>query len=542
MDNILQLAPAQIRPSPFNPRKHLGDLSDLANSISAVGLQQPVVVRPIPEASVLADVSHELVFGHRRHAAAQLAGLETITAIVREYSDDEVLEIQIVENSQREDVHPLDEAEGFEALIERGRSVAEVADRIGRPPAFVARRLQLLNLTPGSRQAFDEERLSIGAAMALARLPETLQNQALEELLEAAREIHWALDVDDDDEPTTSTISAKEANRLIRGKYLLRLADVPWDLADEAVADGRPDCSTCPARTGNQAHLWDDQPADLCLDPECYRAKLDASFLPRAQAQGFRPLSGEEAPAARHAYAYDPEWVRLDAKEWAPGGDDGGHERKPVSDIIHGHQVTRALAQDPETGAHVELVARADLRQIIQGASGVDGEQPDDYEAKWKAAQKREREAAKRRAVEVRLALAEAVQRIEDGWEDHFGLILRLAIRNCWSDSYQHTLARRGITEGDGKKVSDVEASVLELLDELAQGDPLGGYAKAMGLAFEVCLRRFAPSNGMHEGSDEWQAAMKALGVDLKAVKKAATAELRPKRKPRKAKPEATET
>lgn len=530
MDNIFDIELARIQPSPFNPRKHLGDLNDLANSIAEVGLQQPVVVRRVPGASTIDAITHELVFGHRRHAAAQLAGLQTITCIERDYDDDQVLEIQIVENSQREDVHPLDEADGFRVLHDRGREISEIAERIGRPPAFVAKRLQLLDLTPNAREAFSDEQLTVGAALALARLPADLQEAALTELLEAARESSFALWSGEGEAPP-NPVSARAANHLIRGSYLLRLADAPWDLADEKAAKGKPSCSSCPARTGNQAHLWDDQAPDLCLDRACYRAKLDASFKRLEKSKEIRTLTEEEAQGSLvNHYGRAGAWVRLDHKEYVRASDDGGYEATAVAKVIEGHEVERAWAQDPESGAHVELAARAQIEAIVNELNGraTHGSVGGVDDGGWKEQQKREREKQKKRAAEARLALAAMVDQVEEAWEDHGALIMKAVITNVWSDTQKQVLSRRGITpEGFNH-----EKPLFELLEQLLADDRLGSYASAMALTFELAIGRHMPAV-YTDGGDLWKQAVKELGIDMKAIRKAAAEELKPKRKPR---------
>jgi ParB family chromosome partitioning protein len=130
-----------VQRNPQQPRKHFdeADLNDLSASIKTHGVLQPILVRPI------ADGKYEIVAGERRWRAAQRAGLHTIPAVIRELNEVEVLEIAIVENVQRTDLNPIEEAQGFQALIDRfGRTQQEIADAVGKSRPHIANMLRLL--------------------------------------------------------------------------------------------------------------------------------------------------------------------------------------------------------------------------------------------------------------------------------------------------------------------------------------------------------------------------------------------------------------
>lgn len=167
-------------PSSMNPRKTLGDVTDLAASIREVGILEPILVRP-------RDGAAEVVAGSRRHAAAQAAGLLMVPCLVRELTDAQALELAIVENNQRGDIHPLDEAEAFQLLAAMNRLYTPevIAAKIGRPKAYVTGRLRLLQLEPTVREAFAADRITIGHADRIARLKPTVQERALLALVSA---------------------------------------------------------------------------------------------------------------------------------------------------------------------------------------------------------------------------------------------------------------------------------------------------------------------------------------------------------------------
>ena len=127
-------------------------------------------MRPLPEGE--AD-TYELVAGTRRFRASKLAKRESIPATVRELTDAQALELQVIENVQRVDVHPLDEAQGYAALIELEPdtyTVESIGSRVGRSPAYVSGRLRLIQLNPEAKQAFYDDKLTVAHAFEIARL------------------------------------------------------------------------------------------------------------------------------------------------------------------------------------------------------------------------------------------------------------------------------------------------------------------------------------------------------------------------------------
>ncbi|MGD9968436.1 MAG: ParB/RepB/Spo0J family partition protein [Hyphomonadaceae bacterium] len=158
-----------VQRNPQQPRKHFddGELTELANSIRTHGVLQPILVRPI------AGGQYEIVAGERRWRAAQRAGLHTIPAVVRELNEVEVLEIAIVENVQRTDLNPLEEAQGFQALIDRfGRTQQEIADAVGKSRPHIANMLRLLALPDDLQEMVRDGRLSAGHARAILTAPD----------------------------------------------------------------------------------------------------------------------------------------------------------------------------------------------------------------------------------------------------------------------------------------------------------------------------------------------------------------------------------
>ena len=169
-----------IRPGTVQPRRRFAEaeLDALAKSIREKGVLQPLLVRPISED----DAVFELVAGERRWRAAQRAGLHEVPVIVRALADSEALEIALVENLQREDLSPLEEAEAYSRLTaEFGRTQTSLAGAVGKSRSHVANTMRLLSLPSAVRQRVDEGELSAGHARALlaAADPASLADEVL---------------------------------------------------------------------------------------------------------------------------------------------------------------------------------------------------------------------------------------------------------------------------------------------------------------------------------------------------------------------------
>ena len=167
---------SKIRPNPRQPRRSFDEtgLDELANSMKQQGLLQPVVVRPLP------DGRFELVAGERRWRAAQRAGIHQIPAVVRDVPDEKLLELALIENLQREELNPIEEAEAYRILVDDLELTQyEVAERVGKQRTTVANALRLLNLPELVKDMVRDRRISMGHARALLALEDV---QAIESL------------------------------------------------------------------------------------------------------------------------------------------------------------------------------------------------------------------------------------------------------------------------------------------------------------------------------------------------------------------------
>jgi ParB family transcriptional regulator, chromosome partitioning protein len=169
----------QLHVSPYQPRKRMDPeaIAELSASIAEKGVLQPLLVRP-------SETGYEIVAGERRFRAAKQAGLTTVPVIIKNLSDQETLEIAIIENLQREDLNAVEEALAFKKLMDFGLNQEDVAKAVGKSRSAVANTLRLLQLSDATLNALADERISAGHARAILSQPESDRNWALEQILE----------------------------------------------------------------------------------------------------------------------------------------------------------------------------------------------------------------------------------------------------------------------------------------------------------------------------------------------------------------------
>ena len=180
-NGAVSLKISEIEPNRAQPRKDFDEsaLSELAESIARHGLLQPILVRPLTLGG------YEIVAGERRYRAARMAGLTEVPVIIRELSESETMELALIENLQREDLTPLEEALGYEVLInEHGFTQEEVAETVGKSRPAVANALRLLKLPESIAEYLKEDKITAGHARALLTLPtEEIMLQVCEQII-----------------------------------------------------------------------------------------------------------------------------------------------------------------------------------------------------------------------------------------------------------------------------------------------------------------------------------------------------------------------
>lgn len=262
----------QLRLSSMNPRKTYNEtaLQELADSIKRQGLLQPITVRPIADCQTVDGLQiYEVVCGSRRLKALRINEAESAPCLVRVMSDAEALDAMIVENLQRRDVDPLEEAEAFNLLIAQGQSIADLALRFGKSERYVRDRCKLNELIPELREAFHQNKLPLSGAIMLARLPQERQ-------AEFADDYSFAVDADWDDTDNVSISDVKDyiAEDLPRldTAAFLSVPEESWNVKKEPRL-----CANCPLNSSCQLSLFPElAESAVCGDPECFQNKVDA--------------------------------------------------------------------------------------------------------------------------------------------------------------------------------------------------------------------------------------------------------------------------
>jgi ParB family transcriptional regulator, chromosome partitioning protein len=252
--------------SAANPRRTFDEtaLNELAESIRTQGVLSPLLVRPKGH-------SYEIVAGARRYRAAQLAGLDSVPVRIVELTDAQALETSIVENLQRRDVHPLDEATGYVSLLHLDYTVEQIAAKCGKSPSYVAARARLAQLAPAVTEAFAKDDIGVGHALLLARLQADQQEEALAACYQET--------YTNGSKAKRILLPVRHLQQWIEHNILLELAAAPFSKDDAQLVPEAGSCVDCPKRTRHNtllfAEIGANQP-DSCSDPKCYAAKIDA--------------------------------------------------------------------------------------------------------------------------------------------------------------------------------------------------------------------------------------------------------------------------
>ncbi len=484
----------QLVPSLTNPRKFFNPLKleELASSIRKSGVHQPILVRQLP-ASRLRETfadrrkgaplpTHEIVTGERRYRASKMADQPIIPVLIKDLSDTQALELQIVENLQRDDLMPLEEAEGYSALMRHTHiSADEIGAKIGKSRGYVYARLKLLELASDSATALREGRIDATTALLIARVPDSkLQAKALA----------YATT------PTTHHDDSRPSGRAfkvwLQQNVMLRLEDAPFPIESETLVSNAGPCQLCPQRTGHDPDLFADVDSpDLCTNPKCYNDKTGAWHdikIKQAGESGMEFVTGKQAK-------------EIFGRAYQPNHMDGYTDLREIMVLDDGREVTIAeaigkkipgvmLVENPYT-RHIVEAAPTDEVQAILLARGLMADRGHEA-ANARAVHIKSNELAMiKRSVVDRVAKAQREERwqavrdalcapgvAEQGADEtapHFshGLLLAMCVRFYdFSDAENDSAAAEmGIPVGTGDDANEVAPDGFELADALAELD-----------------------------------------------------------------------
>lgn len=337
-DSRFGLIPAdKIIPSAHNPRKRFSQegLDGLAESIKENGLGQPILVRPLKDTKTRKDCV-EIVAGERRWRACKLAGLEAVPCMYIDLTDVQAREWQLLENLQREDVNEIEEAEGYQALMnDHGHTADQLVAKFGVSRAYIYGRLKLCALPTEARTAVYEGKMVASIAELIGRMPSVHQVQATEEIVR-------------------NEMTFRDAADHIRRRYMLELVNASFPINDTKLLPKAGSCDKCPKRTGNAPDLFHDiKSADVCTDPDCFQEKGAAHtlrFLDAARKKGIPVHTDEEE-------AQDV----LDNDELTAGDCEAYQFDRFVNDEMQQKTVEELLAEEqlPKAAAIVSIDGKA---------------------------------------------------------------------------------------------------------------------------------------------------------------------------------------
>ena len=505
METMSKINIEDITPSKTNPRKRFdkAELAGLAESIKQKGVLEPVLVRPLESNG---KTTYEIVAGERRFRGSKIAGLTEIPTIIKKLSDSEAKEIQIIENLQRADLHPLEEADGFQKLMDsEGLSIEDVSAKVGKSKTYIYQRLKFLALSGNVKKLFLKQEISASVALLFARIPhKELQNKALEELL------------DDGDE-----LTYKNVFDFIERNCMTRLKDAPFNTKDSDLLPKAGACLGCPKRTGNEKELFPDiEREDTCTDPICFKQKKEAAWLRRAKKateKGWTVIEGKEADKiCPYGYVSDSSnYVDLNASQYRNG--------KSITwrKMVKKHIPPITLVRNSNEKVY-ELVTKTELEVALKMAGYKLKEKEKNFERTSTTGVSRKTIRIKQEACV--LATKTLVGKIEKfSYQDLVKLVVPLVIRNRGMNALWDIAKRRGLVES---RKDDYQKALNKEVLKLGEDE-----LKGLLLELSVSGDKWSTYCGFSENFKE---ACKSVGVDLKLAEKEAEIAIKSKKNGRK--------
>lgn len=542
----------EITPGPYQLRKNFDEaaLAELSASIGAKGVLEPVLVRFVkgtpygfsiapannaaqlwgvlpgedPQAPVfhivgrdaaedlakaLARDHYELVAGERRWRAARLAGLKEIPAIVRELSDRDAAEVGVIENLQRRDLDPIEEAEGYQLLISKhGYTADALAEKLSKSKSYVYGALKLNGLPERARKALAAGELSTSVAQLIGRIPsEKLREQAAYTILGDA-----------------SYRNYRNAKDEIERRYMRELKGAPFDQADDKLLPGAGSCAACPNRTGNNRVEYPEGRADICTEPSCFEKKVNA-FHDRAldeyREKGHEVLSREEG---KKMFPYSDGYISGNTKYVTLSQTCYEDPKNRTVSAILGRSYKPAIVQTPR-GTVVKLALKADVAKALKEQGVQKGTALTSRPTPSRAAERGKPEPGGEdlddrvdAVVCARLTEAAETGKAEVRLELMRYIALDALSMTCESDEIA---TRRGIEFKAGKSEQALREAVAGM-----------GYTQLVGLYLEIHFREWGSSSAF-AGSQggEFATLLPLYGVDAKAVEREVKEQAKAERK-----------
>ncbi|MFV5212818.1 ParB/RepB/Spo0J family partition protein [Azonexus caeni] len=458
-----------LAPSPTNPRKSFPDaeMLEMTESVKQHGVLQPLLVRCWPvNYAYPGDTMpyYEIVAGERRYRAAKAAGLTLVPVLVRDLDDRAVLELQVIENLQRKDLHPIEEAEGYGLMMDKhGYTADQLAEKIGKSRSYIFGRLKLLALSPDGRRLFQGGLLNPSTALLIARIPTAkLQAKAIQEITST--------------DGYGDVMSVRRAARLIQDRYMLKLAGAPFKPWMDDLVPSAGSCNDCPKRTGNQPEIFDDATsANVCTDPDCFQAKRLAQTAREAAkvvAAGGQVITGKAAEKLAaygiQNYTTIPGYTQLDKTCY----DDP--ENRTYREIL-GDDLTPTMIEDVQQHVLVPVLPNTVLAEKLQAAGlrSRDADREAD-EAKKAVVLAQERTYRDRLLAQVRDSLADQTLNGESQMAPDLALsLMRRIARRLFERAGDNDTLRKiiGFWKPTGRNYTERRDAILAAIDSMNLAD-----------------------------------------------------------------------
>jgi ParB/RepB/Spo0J family partition protein len=490
-------------------------LNEMSNSILEKGVVQPIIARLVSAiedeerraAALKTGAKYEIVAGERRWRGSKLSATTAIPSIIRDLNDHDALLIQTIENAQRENPHPLEEAGQYDELLRKGpTTVKELAARTGKNYTYIYGRISLLRLPERMKAALRDQKVSLPVALLIARIPNAVVAE------EAAKRI---LKGDSYGHPLT----LRNAQQFIFEQCMMQLKGAPFDPKDKTLVPDAGPCALCPKRTGNEKELFADVGrADVCTDIVCFRAKCDAArarLLANAKEEGKAVLSSEESAQLyphHDRLSYDAPYIELSQRcPFVP--------KETWGDVIAKLPKTErpeiAVAVD-KTGTLHELIGRKEAGEaarnldLAKPAETRGSLSPESVRQRREARDSRDRHEWTIRAVDLAITTVIEKQAKTKNAKALFRLLRVLAMKEANFDTERRVAKRHGFVTP--KKDGDVRAYYARLAKQ-AEASPLAFILETLLWHNSLFADRGLP--------ETMTTACKIFGIDSKKIEAA---------------------
>lgn len=500
MINIVDLIPSKTNPRKTFDKKQLDELTE---SIKEKGVVQPILCRPLKISSGQMNISYEIVSGERRYRAAKAAALTQIPAMIKDLDDRAAMEIQVIENLHRADVHPLEEAEGYEILMNQKGcylNIDDLAMKVGKSKSYVYGRMKLCALIPAARKKFIEGELSASISLLIARIPESLQKKAMEDILE----------------DYNGPMGYREAKEHLEEEFMVHLDHAPFDTKDATLCPKAGPCTTCPKRSGSTPDLFPDiKRTDVCTDTICFRAKREAAAnikIAEAEKTGAKIYRGEAAERVINAVKYSSSGAYIELGKTCYEDAKSRSYAKLIGNA-KSLQDSRVLAVGKE-GELVECYPRQAVNEALKAAGHkLAKERNSDSGRSAEILKSKIGHASAHKAID---AIMEATTKRESDLTLRF--LIQLIHRSASADAIWNFMKRIN----PNTKMTESRKA----LDILVKNMPLD-QAIYFSVEMLLCDNPYFTWSGV---SNDIQEGCKMYGIDLKKIEKATSDELKVER------------